>query len=357
MAPAPARHPTIAAALGPLRRTLAPLPATPSRRILVAVSGGADSMTLLGLLVRLRRSSALDLWVGHVDHGLRTAAVAEAALVLAVARSLGVPALVRRLSLVPGPDLAARARRARRAALCELMLEAQTHVLALGHTATDQAETVLLQLARGTGLAGLSGMAEREPLKPWPGARRLPSGAQCVRPLLQLTRAQTRDLAGRLGLPFVDDPSNGDPLSPRVRVRTRVLPELTAINDAATRHIATAASIVRAHVEAATTAPQASQPHDAIDPGLLRERPRAQRLAAIRGLCLSHGLPPDAVAHRVLAEVDDALCSRRWPRRWDLAGLRRLCLERDRLWIEGAGAPGDAHGGGSAAAVDSGHNH
>ncbi|MBX7084302.1 MAG: tRNA lysidine(34) synthetase TilS [Nannocystaceae bacterium] len=350
MAPAPARHPTIAAALGPLRRTIAPLPATPSRRILVAVSGGADSMALLGLLLRLRRSLALELWVGHVDHGLRAAAVAEAALVLAVARAHGLPAIVRRLSLPPGPDLAARARAARRAALCEMMLQAAAPTLALGHTATDQAETVLLQLARGTGLAGLCGMAEREPLKPWPAGRRLPEGTQCVRPLLHLTRAQTRDLAGRLGLPFVDDPGNDDPDSPRVRVRTRVLPELTAINDAATRHIATTATIVRAHVDATATAAQASHASgcdDAIDPGRLRERPRARRLAAIRGLCLSHGLAPDAVAHRVLVEVDDALCSRRWPRRWDLAGLRRLCLERDRLWIEGPGAPADTGGHGS----------
>jgi tRNA(Ile)-lysidine synthase len=164
-----------------------------------AVSGGPDSLALLVLAVE----AGCDVTAVHVDHGLRPGSAAEADVVAGVAERWGAGWSSVRVELEDGPDLEARARRARTAALPAGTLT--------GHTADDQAETVLLNLLRGAGLDGLSGF---DP---------------ATRPLRALRRRETHKLCADLGIHPVHDPSNDDPRFRRNRVRHELLPLLDAI--------------------------------------------------------------------------------------------------------------------------------
>lgn len=180
-----------------LARCTFPPPGTP---VVCAVSGGADSLSLLALAVE----AGCVVTAVHVDHGLREGSEGEARVVEAAARRLGASFRAERVTIEPGPNLEARARAARQAVLPPGAL--------LGHTADDQAETVLLNLLRGAGLDGLAGMRR-----------------DGRRPLLDLRRWETRALCDELGLDVVDDPSNRDPSLRRNRVRNELLPLLADI--------------------------------------------------------------------------------------------------------------------------------
>ncbi len=319
MRAAPPHHSSIARALGPIAATMraamaAHAPAQGPTRAIVAVSGGADSMATLGLLMLLRRRLALELVVAHVDHGLRGGAVAEAELVVATARARGVAAWRRRIAIAPGPGLPARARTARREALLAAADEMDASMVVLGHTMTDQTETVLLNLCRGAGLRGIGGMQPWQPwMKPADAACRRAARGVWVRPMLAMTRDETRAVATRLGLPFVDDPGNDDETQPRVRVRRRVLPELIAINAAALGHVAATATVAREAVAALDSGPPVGEVVD------LRALGQPHRRAAILALCARAGVAADAVAARTLEQIVAAIAGDR-PRRWDLSG-------------------------------------
>jgi tRNA(Ile)-lysidine synthase len=165
-----------------------------------AVSGGADSLALLVLAVE----AGCRVTAVHVDHGLRSGSTAEAGVVAAAARRFGARFRGVRVEVGDGPNLEARARAARRAALPGAAL--------LGHTADDQAETILLNLLRGAAVEGLAGMKVDD-----------------RRPLLGLRRAETVALCAELGIDAVDDPSNLDPRFRRNRVRHELLPLLDDI--------------------------------------------------------------------------------------------------------------------------------
>jgi tRNA(Ile)-lysidine synthase len=171
-----------------------------------AVSGGADSMALLALAV----AAACRPHAIYIDHGLRPGGKEEAAVVGAGAAALGASFEAISVTVGPGPDLEARARHARYAALPEGCM--------VGHTADDQAETLVLNLLRGAGLDGLSGM------QPAGGGPR-----QVERPILALRRTETRSLVTTLGFEPVDDPSNEEPRFRRNRVRHEVLPLLAEV--------------------------------------------------------------------------------------------------------------------------------
>jgi tRNA(Ile)-lysidine synthase len=173
--------------------------AAPGTAVHCAVSGGPDSLALLVLAV----AAGCEATAVHVDHGLRPGSDAEADVVRAAAERFGAAFTGLRVEVAPGPDLEARARAARRAALPPGSL--------LGHTADDQAETVLLNLLRGAGVDGLAGF---DP---------------AVRPIRALRRHETHSLCARLGLEPVRDPSNLDPVHRRNRVRHELLPLLDAI--------------------------------------------------------------------------------------------------------------------------------
>jgi tRNA(Ile)-lysidine synthase len=336
------RHPDVAHALGLLRRVLLSPGVAPARHVLVACSGGADSIALLGLCSRLAHGLDLVVSVGHVDHRLRAESASEAALVGRVAADLGLSCTVVEVSLAPGPGLPDRARAARRDALRAVAGGAGARWIALGHTADDQAETMIMHLSRGCGLDGLAAMPGVE--RPW------------LRPLLGLARAQTRALAGHLGLPFVDDPSNADPGSLRVRVRERIVPVLREHNPRAERALSALATELRAD-EAALSAWTDRELHArARGPARLDLRgidtvPRAVRTRLLRELCRLGGVDPSELTRRVVEQVDDAAVARAQrcrgaarapsdaPLGWDLRPRRRLCLEGDALFVIPADGP------------------
>jgi tRNA(Ile)-lysidine synthase len=140
----------------------------------------------------------------HVDHGLRPGSAREAEVVAEAARRFGAAFRAERVRIAPGPNLEARARAARR--------EVLPRDAATGHTADDQAETILLNMLRGAGADGLAGMR--------PGPRH---------PILALRRSETAAVCAGLGLEPVVDPTNADPRHLRNRVRHEVLPLLEAV--------------------------------------------------------------------------------------------------------------------------------
>ncbi|MGH9102711.1 MAG: tRNA lysidine(34) synthetase TilS [Acidimicrobiales bacterium] len=170
-------------------------------RVALAVSGGPDSLALLALACE----TGADVTAYHVDHGLRSGSASEAGVVESAARALGAGFEARRVIVEPGPNLEARARAARWAVL--------PPGAATGHTADDQAETVLLNLLRGAALDGLAGMRL--------GPRH---------PILRLRRSETEELCRALHLEPVRDPSNNDPSFLRNRVRHELLPALGTLS-------------------------------------------------------------------------------------------------------------------------------
>ena len=187
--------------------------------VLVACSGGADSVALAAAVAG---SPDLRAALGHVDHGLRPESAGEADQVRALARALGVPCFVERVEglRIPALGLEAAAREARYAALARLAALAGASVVATAHTRRDQAETLLLRLARGAGPGALGGVREQRPLAP---------GLTLVRPLLSVSRQATEALCARRGLAFTTDPHNLDPARARARLRT-AWPVLEGLN-------------------------------------------------------------------------------------------------------------------------------
>lgn len=205
--------------------------------VLTAVSGGADSMALLALLHRLAPRRQLRLVVAHLDHALRRSSAADA-------RFVAEQAAARRLELVTArrsvrdarrkdesPEEAAR--RVRRAFLLEVAKEMGATHIATGHTLDDQAETILLRLARGAGPAALGGMLAAGP-------------GPFVRPLLAIERADLRAWLKRHRVRWREDESNRSLAFDRNRVRRLVVPVLTKhLNPRAVHHLVEAAARVR----------------------------------------------------------------------------------------------------------------
>ncbi|MBL0180421.1 MAG: tRNA lysidine(34) synthetase TilS [Gemmatimonadetes bacterium] len=182
-------------------------------RCLVAVSGGPDSMALLDLLHRGTALHRRILLVGHVDHGIADESTAVAQMVARAANALGLPCLTTTLHLGAGTT-ETKARLARRTALRALATDAGATVIVLAHHADDQAETVLLRLLRGSGPAGLAGMAPRN--GPW------------VRPLLDLPRERLAAHVVAEGIVAWQDPANRDIRHLRSWLRQAVMPGVAA---------------------------------------------------------------------------------------------------------------------------------
>jgi len=192
-------------------------------RVVVAVSGGPDSTALAHLVTEARPDLAA--CVGHVRHGLRDDAE-DAAVTAAHARALGLAYHERSVRVRPGGQgLEAAAREARYAALCRIARTVDARAIVVGHTADDQAETVLLNIARGTGLRGLAGMAPSRS-----GEADEVHGVRIVRPLLRLRRADVHAFVRGEGLRFVSDPTNSDPEQRRARARFELLPALAGLS-------------------------------------------------------------------------------------------------------------------------------
>jgi len=190
-------------------------------RLLLALSGGADSVLLLHWLAAARPAARIR--AAHVDHGLRGAeSEADARFAAELCRALGVPFVCLRAELEPGPNLEARARAERyRLLVSEAQASAHTTILT-GHHSDDALETVLMRWVRGTDLAGLRGPRDELVWRTAPGA----PAVRVVRPLLTLRREEVRALLSARGLAWREDSSNADPRFTRNRTRARFLPLL-----------------------------------------------------------------------------------------------------------------------------------
>lgn len=191
--------------------------------MLVAVSGGPDSVALLHVLARLRGRLGFELIAHGVDHGLRAEAPAELALAVELAHALGVPMGVSAVVVKRGGNLQARAREARYQALREAMDAAGATKLATGHHAEDRAETVLLRLLQGSGPVGLGCLPARHEEK--------------IRPLLGARRADILSHLGRHEIRYAQDPSNHDAMYLRSRVRHELMPLLEQLSPSIVSHL------------------------------------------------------------------------------------------------------------------------
>jgi tRNA(Ile)-lysidine synthase len=247
----------------------------------------------------------LDAVAHHVDHRLRPESSAEADIAEQIAATLGVPFVRHTIELAQGPNLEARARAARQAALPAGALT--------GHTADDQAETVLLRLLRGSGGDGLSG------IEPGP-----------VHPILALRRSETEAVCDELGIVPVRDSSNASPAMWRNRVRNELLP---LANEIAGRDLtpilARTAALLR---DDGAILDQLAATVDASDALAVAEAPPAIARRALRRWLTVDGYPPDAASiERVLAVArgDAVACELSDGRRVERSRQRFRIVDRD----------------------------
>jgi tRNA(Ile)-lysidine synthase len=264
------------------------------------VSGGPDSLALLVLAC----AANCDVTAMHVDHGLRVQSHTEADVVAAVATRFGARFEARTVKVSPGPNVEARARAARYRVLPVDVLT--------GHTADDQAETVLLNLLRGAGLDGLRGM---------PVARR---------PLIGLRRRETHALCAALELDPIIDPSNADLSLRRNRVRHELLPLLDAV--AARDVVPVVARQAELLADDAALLDALSEVIDPTDVKALRAAPVPLARRAVRswlrcGSDSEHHPPDAATVERVLAVARGEAAAT------DVGGGRRVTRSRGRLTI------------------------
>jgi tRNA(Ile)-lysidine synthase len=205
------------------------------RRVVVAVSGGADSTALIHVLAALRAELSVDLHAAHLDHGWRVEAAADRAAVTTMAERLGVPLTCGVAPLgrpTGGGGREARARAARSAFLEQVARDLGAERIATGHTRDDQAETVLLRLLRGAGSRGLAGIP--------------PARLPYIRPLIATRRATILAWLRAQGIAWQEDRTNADLSLTRNRVRLDLLPRLEAgFGPGVTERIAGLADLLR----------------------------------------------------------------------------------------------------------------
>jgi tRNA(Ile)-lysidine synthase len=267
--------------------------------LVIAVSGGPDSVALARAAVLARGAGPVRLVLAHVNHCLRGAeSDADEALVVDLASQLPAVELCRtRVDVAAeaarsGANLEATARRLRYAWLTQVAREHGIRQVATGHTADDQAETVLHRLLRGAGLQGLRGIA---------ACRSLAADVELVRPMLGVTRSDVLAFLASLGQPFREDSSNRDLRHTRNRIRHELLPLLAEYNPA----IATVLCRLAAQADEAFRDEQAT----ALALLSAAERPRAGRQIVLESECLL------AASDRALRAMLRLLWEREgWPR-------------------------------------------
>jgi tRNA(Ile)-lysidine synthase len=344
-------HPAVAAIRLAVRRGLAGL--GPGDLVLAACSGGADSLALAAALAFEGPRRGLRCGGVTVDHGLQPGSAEQAARTATMLAGLGLdPVHVVRADVpprdggranpgpagpappypgpeaaaYPGPEAAARA--ARYAVLDALPATA----ILLGHTLDDQAETVLLGLARGSGSRSLAGMA--------------PASGRYLRPLLGVRRAQTAAACAALRLAPWEDPHNHDPAYARVRVRQSLLPALEEhLGPGVAQALARTAAQLRADAEvlddlAAAAAGQLADGRPGLPAAALAAQPAAIRTRLLRAAALAAGVPAGALTARHISQLDALVTSWRGQRGADLPGGRRGQRREDRLLIDGPASEG-----------------
>lgn len=279
-------HPRVAV-LAAVRTAMVGLPT--DQPVLVACSGGPDSVALTAAAVRVGARLGMPVAAAIIDHGLQSDSEAVATRAAQLCADLGAaPVIVRRASVSGSGGLEAAARRTRYDALAAIASEHGASAVLLGHTQDDQAETVLLGLARGSGARTLAGMPARRGLY--------------LRPLLDLPRAVVRDAFP--DLPTWHDPHNSDQRFLRVRVRDHVLPMLTEqVGAGVVRALARSAAQCRAEVDAVDEWARRVLPECVtstvaevmIDAPALADYPEAVVTRVVRQSAEAAGSPPAAL--------------------------------------------------------------
>ena len=322
--------------------------------LLLAVSGGQDSMALVALLTALRRLHGWRLHLWHGDHGWRPESGRTAQQLAAWASGQGLPLLGERWQPEAGEpsasggggdtpsEAAGRAWRYRQLGLCAAALGASRVVT--GHTASDRAETLLFNLARGSHRRGLASLR---------GLRALEGELQLARPLLPFSRADTSRLCHQLQLPVWPDPSNADRRYSRNRLRQEVLPVLEALHPGAARRLAALAEQLAADDDAqgellslALAALGAKASAGAAGDQELPLAPLRSLLRANQGALLQHWLSRhlgEKLSRRSLEALLDRLATGPGAGTLQLAGGWRLHWERSTLVLSRAPAA-EIHG-------------
>lgn len=289
--------------------------------IAIGCSGGPDSLALTRLADGWARGRGCAVLALIVEHGLRPESAAEASALAKGLAAVGIPSRILPLGLLPGPALQNRARRARRAVLLQACRDAGAPHLLLGHHADDQAETVLFRALRGSGDAGLAGMA----------ALTVAPEALILRPLLSFPKAR---LAASLdGWPIrpIQDPSNADPRFARARLRSAGVSAAVTIAAAAfaRRRARHAADVAQRHAAAVRVRPEGCAE---IVPGRLGQDAVARRLMAalVRAVGGGEHAPSEVAVAALLARGFGSLGGAVWQKggRWLVpdagAGLGRF---------------------------------
>jgi tRNA(Ile)-lysidine synthase len=321
--------PAVAAVRVAVRRVLAPLAS--GGTVLVACSGGADSLALCAAGVFEARRLGLRVVGATVDHGLQAGSDEQAARVVSQMAAIGVDETVSARVSVDvrsgrGPE--ASAREARYAVLEQMAVHFDASPVLLGHTLDDQAETVLLGLTRGSGGRSLAGMRR--------------SFDVFARPLLDLRRSQTVAACAAEGLQVWHDPHNDDPGYARVRVRQRVLPVLEEhLGPGVTEALARTADALRedtqflddlagrAYADLAGT----------LDVAALASLPDAVRRRVLHRAVLAAGAPAAEVTREHVLGVDALVTGWRGQKWVDLPGHLRALRRQGTLHLETAPAP------------------
>jgi tRNA(Ile)-lysidine synthase len=290
--------------------------------VLVACSGGADSLALASAVAFVAPRTGLRAGLVTVDHGLQSGSAGRAARVAAwgstagLAPSVAVPVVVGR---GPGPEAAARD--ARYAALVTAAHAHRAAAVLLGHTLEDQAETVLLALARGAGPRGLAGMPDRKVL----------DGVPFLRPLLAVSRADTRAACAELGLTPWEDPHNADPSYARARVRAALPVLVEALGPDVVTNLARTARLVAADTALLDDLAAAAAPPGEPRVADLAALPPALRSRVLRDYALRLGAPGGALATVHIDALDALVVGWRGQGPVDLPGGIRVTRRDGRL--------------------------
>ncbi len=280
--------PAVAEVRGAVRASLADLPT--GALVVAAVSGGADSMALAAALAAEAPRCGLRAGAVTVDHGLQEGSAERAASVASGCKELGLDPVEIETVLVDavgGPEAAART--ARYAALGAAADRLGAAAIAVGHTLDDQAETVLLGLARGSGARSLAGMPARR--------------GRIVRPLLDVRRATTVAACAALGIATWDDPHNADAAFTRARLRGGAMPALeAALGPGVPEALARSGALLRADADALDA--WAAEVSDPDDIAALRELPTAVRTRVLRRAAIDAGVPAGALSASHVADID-----------------------------------------------------
>jgi len=267
---------------------------------IVAVSGGADSLALAYALIKEAPSLAITLIAVTIDHQLQTGSGDQAKKVQEQLKSMGYQeVIVEKVSVVEKSGVEADARTARYAALDAIAHAFGASQIFLGHTRDDQAETVLLGLARGSGTRSLSGMAI--------------INRKYARPFLQLTRVQTVAACDEAAITPWNDPHNANEKFSRVRVRNKVMPVMEEeIGPGIAAALARSAAILRDDADALDEMAQAVISRvdlSDLDCAALAELPRAIRSRILRAAIYAAGAPSGSVSADHLSGVEALVTS------------------------------------------------